>query len=80
MVRVETVAVDGTKLSANASPDANRTYASIRADAERFLRESAQVDAAEDELYGPARGDELPARAGRSGDAARGDPARQGRA
>jgi transposase len=61
LVRAQTVAVDGTKLSANASPDANRTYASIREDAERFLRESAEVDAAEDALHGDARGDELPA-------------------
>src|ERR1700710_267625 len=60
MVRVGTGAVDGTKLSANASLDANRTYAAIREDAERYLRESAQIDAAEDELYGDARGDELP--------------------
>jgi transposase len=61
LLRSETVAVDGTKLAANASRGANRSYASIRADAERYLRESAEVDAAEDELYGNARGDELPA-------------------
>jgi transposase len=60
MVRVGTVAVDGTKLSANASLGANRTYAAIRADVERYLREAAEVDAAEDERYGDARGDELP--------------------
>jgi len=60
LVRVGTVAVDGTKLSANASLGANRSYAAIRADVERYLRESAEVDAAEDELYGDARGDELP--------------------
>jgi transposase len=60
MVRVGTVAVDGSKLSANASLDANRSYAAIRADAERYLREAAELDAAEDELYGDARGDELP--------------------
>jgi transposase len=60
MVSVGTVAVDGTKLSANASLDANRGYQAIRADVERYLRESAQIDAAEDELYGEARGDELP--------------------
>ena len=61
LVNVATVAVDGTKLQANASLDANRSYESIRADVERYFRESAQIDAAEDELYGDARGDELPA-------------------
>jgi hypothetical protein len=60
LVNVGTVAVDGTKLSANASLDANRSYESIRADVERYFREGAQIDAAEDELYGDARGDELP--------------------
>jgi len=61
LVSVETVAVDGTKLQANASLDANRSYESIRADVERYLREAAEIDAAEDELYGDRRGDELPA-------------------
>jgi len=60
LLNVGTVAVDGTKLSANASVDANRSYASIRADVERYFREAAEIDAAEDELYADARGDELP--------------------
>ena len=60
MVLVGTVAVDGTRLQANASLDANRSYEAIRADVERYFRESAEIDAAEDELYGDARGDELP--------------------
>jgi transposase len=60
LVSVGTVAVDGTKLQANASLDANRCYEAIRADVERYFRESAEIDAAEDELYGHARGDELP--------------------
>jgi len=61
MVRVGTVAVDGTKLAANASLGANRTEAGLRAEAERILAEAAEVDAAEDERFGHARGDELPA-------------------
>lgn len=61
LVCVGTVAVDGTKLSANASVDANRTYAQIRADVERYLREAAEIDAAENERHGAGRGDELPA-------------------
>jgi transposase len=61
MVRVGTVAVDSTKLAANASLDANRTAEQLRAEAERILAEAAETDAAEDGLYGDRRGDELPA-------------------
>jgi transposase len=61
MVRVGTVAVDGTKLCANAGLSANRTYAKIREEVERILAEADEVDAAEDERFGDARGDELPA-------------------
>jgi transposase len=60
MVRVGTVAVDGTKMAANAGIGANRTYAAIRAEVERMLAEADAVDAAEDEQFGAARGDELP--------------------
>src|SRR5215204_6589971 len=61
MVRVGTVAVDGTKIAANAGLSANRTHAKIREEVERILAEADAVDAAEDELLGDARGDELPA-------------------
>jgi transposase len=61
MVQVGTVAVDGTKLAANAGLSANRTYEKIRAEVERILAEADEVDAAEDERFGDARGDELPA-------------------
>ena len=60
MVRVGTVAVDGTKLAANAGISANRTYEKIRQEVERILAEADEVDAAEDERFGDARGDELP--------------------
>jgi transposase len=60
MVRVGTVAVDGTKLAANAGISANRTYEKIREEVERMLAEADAVDAAEDERFGTARGDELP--------------------
>lgn len=60
MVRVGTVAVDSTKLAANASLEANRTAEQLRAEAERILEEAAEIDAREDELYGDMRGDELP--------------------
>lgn len=61
MVRVGTVAVDGTKIAANAGLSANRTYEKIRQEVERILAEADEVDAVEDEQFGDARGDELPA-------------------
>ena len=57
LARVELVAVDGTKDYANASRDQNLDYEQI---AREILEEAKAVDAAEDELYGEARGDELP--------------------
>ncbi len=60
MVRVGTVAVDSTKLAADASLGANRTYEGLQAEARRIFEEAAAIDAAEDELYGDKRGDELP--------------------
>jgi transposase len=61
MVRVGTVAVDGTKIAANAGIAANRCYPAIREEVQRMLAEAAAADAAEDEQFGDARGDELPA-------------------
>jgi transposase len=57
LVRVGVLAVDSTKIAANASGLANKTYEQI---AMEILAEAAAVDAAEDERYGEARGDELP--------------------
>lgn len=61
MVRMGTVAVDSTKLAADASLGQNRTLEGLQAEAKRIFEEAAAIDAAEDELYGEARGDELPA-------------------
>lgn len=60
MLRVGTVAVDSTKLAANASMGQNRTFDGLRAEAERIIGEAIETDRREDELYGDARGDELP--------------------
>jgi hypothetical protein len=60
MVKVGTVAVDGTKMHANAGLSANRELPAIRKEIEEILGEAAEVDAAEDALFGDARGDELP--------------------
>ena len=51
------IAVDGTKVQANASRNENLDYEQL---AREILEEAKAVDAAEDELYGEARGDELP--------------------
>ena len=61
MVNVGTVAVDSTKLAADASLGANRTFEGLQAEANRILEEAAEIDAAEDARYGERRGDELPA-------------------
>src|ERR687888_1326068 len=57
LAKVGIVAIDGTKIVANAGRDATRGYEQI---AREILEEAKAVDAAEDELYGAARGDELP--------------------
>jgi transposase len=57
LASVGVIAVDGTKLPGNASRNANVDYEQL---AREILDEAQAVDAAEDELYGDARGDELP--------------------
>src|ERR687897_1365524 len=51
------VAIDGTKIHANASRDATFDYERI---AREIVEEAIATDRAEDELHGEARGDELP--------------------
>jgi hypothetical protein len=51
------VAIDGTKVHANASQHATRSYEDI---AREILAEADVVDAVEDEQFGDKRGDELP--------------------
>src|SRR6266576_1522905 len=57
LVKVGVIAIDGTKVHANASHHSNVDYERL---AREILKEAGEVDAAEDELYGDARGDELP--------------------
>ena len=57
LVRSGVVAVDGTKLSANANSDSNVDYDRI---AREIIAEAIATDEAEDEQHGDARGDELP--------------------
>jgi transposase len=58
--RFGTVAVDGYKLAADASIDANRDEVWLREQARRMVAEAAAADAVEDAEFGEARGDELP--------------------
>ena len=61
MGKLGTVALDGMKIAASASKDANRTEEGLRKLAAARVAEHAAADAAEDELFGQGRrGDELP--------------------
>src|SRR3954454_16505797 len=57
LASVGVIAIDGTKVQANASRDANLDYERL---AREIIEEAKAIDAAEDELYGDRRGDELP--------------------
>jgi transposase len=57
LVSVGVIAIDGTRIKANASMDQNRSYREV---VTQILREAEETDRREDELYGDARGDELP--------------------
>ena len=67
LVKAGIIALDGTKVKANASIEKNRTYESLREE-EKELREKAEellnsaelIDEEEDRKYGDKRGDELP--------------------
>lgn len=69
LVKLGHVAIDGTKLQANASKHKAMSYdrmeekeKQLRAEVEKLLAQAAETDAAEDALYGKGkRGDELPA-------------------
>jgi len=68
LVKLGTVAVDGSKVKANASRHKSMTYKEmqkqekrLRQEIDRLLAEADRIDAHEDELYGPDnQGDELP--------------------
>lgn len=58
LVSVGTIALDGTRIAADAADRANHTYEQLVAE---ILAEAERTDAAEDERFGERRGDELPA-------------------
>jgi len=68
MVKLGHVALDGTKMKANASRHKAMSYGrmagretELTAEIERWLSEAERLDAAEDAEHGERRGDELPA-------------------
>ena len=61
LVKVGVVALDGTKVKANASLSANRTEEHIEAEVKKMLAEAREKDEEEDRLFGKdSRGDEIP--------------------
>ncbi|MDR4509207.1 MAG: transposase [Candidatus Brocadiaceae bacterium] len=61
MVKVGKIALDGTKMEANASLASNRTERYIEEEVKRIFQEAAEIDEEEDRRYGKGkRGDELP--------------------
>jgi hypothetical protein len=60
MVKVGTVALDGTKVAANAANTASHTLDKLEREVAEILRQAAEADQREDLQHGQARGDELP--------------------
>jgi hypothetical protein len=67
LVKLGHVALDGTKIKANASKHKAMSYdrmkkreAELAAEVERWLKAAEAADAEEDQLYGDKRGDEMP--------------------
>jgi len=57
LVKSGVVSIDGTRIAGNASPEVNYEFEQI---AHEIVAEAKATDEAEDEIYGEARGDELP--------------------
>jgi transposase len=64
LVGLNIVAIDGSKIAANASREANRDYERL---AREVIEDARRIDAEEDERYGDRRGDELPPELATSG-------------
>jgi hypothetical protein len=61
LVQVGVVALDGTKIAADASRSANRTMSWLDEQIAGWFTEADRVDTEEDDRHGEARGDETPA-------------------
>jgi hypothetical protein len=64
LVGLNIVAIDGSKIAANASREANRDYERL---AREVIEDARQIDAEEDEQFGQRRGDDLPPESATSG-------------
>jgi len=64
LVGLNIVAIDGSKIAANASREANRDYEQL---AREVIDDARRIDAEEDEQFGDRRGDELPPELATSG-------------
>jgi hypothetical protein len=60
LVRLGVVALDGTKVAANAATTASYTLDKLEREVAEILRQAAEADQREDRALGDARGDELP--------------------
>ena len=60
LAQVGVVALDGTKIAANASRQANRGRAGLEVEIAAMFEEAQSVDDDEDDRFGPRRGDQLP--------------------
>jgi transposase len=61
LVKLGVVALDGSKVAANASLAANRSYETLEEEVGKMLAEAKKIDAEEDALFGSERrGDEMP--------------------
>jgi len=61
LIKAGVVALDGTKIKANASLSANRTQEHIEEEVRKMLAEAREKDEEEDRLFGKdSRGDEIP--------------------
>jgi transposase len=60
LIRLGLVALDGTKIRANASLEANRTAGTIEAEIARMLQEAEATDTREDRQTAEPRGDAMP--------------------
>lgn len=69
LIRLGLVALDGTRIKANAALDANRTAGTIEEQISRVLAEAEAADAREDRQFGPeASGPAMPGELKRRGD------------
>jgi hypothetical protein len=60
LVRLDVIALDGTKVAANAASRANRTLDTLEAEVAAILRQAAEADQAEDHQHGPAEATSSP--------------------